>query len=238
MFSPNLPLSGPNLQLSGPNRRLFTSDLALSGPNLPWFAPDLLLSAASLPWFASDLRLSGPNPPLSGLNLPWFGPSLPWFVANHGCFGSFGPRFARFHVFSPGPPPNNALQRTGHGGQPFSCIHALRRHGLSLSLGPLGPESLAWVFRWRACSRSLCLHASSSGQSVPPFVLSRRQRPSFPRRSRGWFPFVRSVGAGLTMRSSEQAGRCGLFCSSELVFALPVAELEFVRRLHALCNPP
>ena len=40
----------------------------------------------------------------------------------------------------------------------------------------------------------------------------------------------RSVGAGLTTRSSEQAGRWGLFCCSALVFALPVAELESVRR--------
>ena len=44
------------------------------------------------------------------------------------------------------------------------------------------------------------------GQSVPPFTLSRRQRPSFPRRSRtsSFRRPDRSVGAGLTTRSSEQ----------------------------------
>ena len=50
--------------------------------------------------------------------------------------------------------------------------------------------------------------ASPSGASTTSFILSRRQHPSFPRRSRSWF-FRRSrgssVGAGLTTRSSEQA---------------------------------
>lgn len=35
------------------------------------------------------------------------------------------------------PHPPNALQRPGHGGQPFSAIQVLLRHGASLSLGSL-----------------------------------------------------------------------------------------------------
>ena len=42
---------------------------------------------------------------------------------------------------------------------------------------------------------------------------------------------VRSVGAGLTTRSSEQAPAGGLFVYSTLDLAVPVAELEFARRL-------
>ena len=37
--------------------------------------------------------------------------------------------------------PNNALQRTAHGGRPFSVFHVLPRHEPSLSLGPLGGSS-------------------------------------------------------------------------------------------------
>ena len=69
----------------------------------------------------------------------------------------------------------------------------------------------------RSCLPGGRAHHSPAGVHVCPF-----------RRSRG-----PSVGAGLTTRSSEQAGRGSLFCSSTLVFALPVAELEFVRRSEA-----
>ena len=40
--------------------------------------------------------------------------------------------------------PNHALQRTDHGVGAFSRWQPLRRHGPSLSLSPLDPESLAW----------------------------------------------------------------------------------------------
>ena len=50
----------------------------------------------------------------------------------------------------------------------------------------------------------LCHHVVPFGKPVPPLTLSRRHGPSFPRRSPRGFPFSRSVGAGLTTRSSEQ----------------------------------
>ena len=50
----------------------------------------------------------------------------------------------------------------------------------------------------------LCQHVRLSGQSVPPFIPSRQQRPSFPRRLHVGPRSLRSVGAGLTTRSSEQ----------------------------------
>ena len=77
-------------------------------------------------------------------------------------------------------------------------------------------------------------HVLSSGQSVSSVVLSRRQHPSFPRRSpRPSFPAVqkRSVGAGLTTRSSEQRLAARLFCCHRLSSPASVAELEFVGRL-------
>ena len=58
----------------------------------------------------------------------------------------------------------------------------LRRHGPSLSLGPLGPESLAWGSSMESAFQFLCQQVHPLGQLVPSFTLSRRQRPSFPRR--------------------------------------------------------
>ena len=58
--------------------------------------------------------------------------------------------------------PNNALQRTEAGGRLFSVYRVSSRQPLSLSLSPLGPESLAW---------------GSSMESVFPFLLPAR--PSF-----------------------------------------------------------
>ncbi len=113
--------------------------------------------------------------------------------------------------------PNKALQRTGSGGRlllgPFRLASPLP----VAELGSLGPESLAWGF-----PRARLSPFASSSASVPirsvatvclpgslsaPRSLSRRQRPSFPRR-RGRLSFgptrSPSVGGGLTTRSSEQ----------------------------------
>ena len=75
----------------------------------------------------------------------------------------------------------------------------------------------------------------SFGASLASSIPSGRQRPSFPRPAPRGFPFVRSVGAGLTTRSSERPLHAGPFC---LVLRGAVAELESVRRFSSLwCFP-
>ena len=109
--------------------------------------------------------------------------------------------------------PNNALQRTEAGGRLFSELHVLRRQPPSLSLEALGPESLAWgssrvslfpFFHRRACSRSffgqLFLRVRLSLRSPFPGGSARHSPAGVAVCPRS----VRSVGAGLTTRSSEQ----------------------------------
>ena len=105
----------------------------------------------------------------------------------------------------------------------FLELHLLRRQPPSLSLGPLGPESLAWgssmesLFPFAVVepvpvplpARRSFQHASSS---VHPFPAAAPVIP--PPESPSLLRAVRSVGAGLTTRSSEQRLAAGSFLHS------------------------
>ena len=85
---------------------------------------------------------------------------------------------ARLSARSTGSAPNHALQRTGHGGEASSVFFALRRHGLSLSLDSLGPESLAPTAHRPLLSAAGTMPRFSFGRAeCPPcdanFVLGR-----------------------------------------------------------------
>ena len=107
-------------------------------------------------------------------------------------------------TFSPAPP-NNALQRTEAGGRLFSVYRVFLRQPLSLSLEALGPESssqcspMASVFPF-ALSASLSFQPAKSLRSAFPSGSALHSPAGVHVRS----TFVRSVGAGLTTRSSEQ----------------------------------
>ena len=83
------------------------------------------------------------------------------------------------------------------------------------------PLPVARRFRLRASTRRFSLGpfrypVVPSGSSPASVSLSRRQRPSFPLtpESTSTVRAVRSVGAGLTTRSSEQRLAVGFFLQS------------------------
>ena len=145
--------------------------------------------------------------------------------------------------------PNKALQRTEAGGRLFSVYYVLFRQPLSLSLGGVRPKQLSRSGALMVSgfpfllpvARRLCSpiastrpfphgpfhwHVHPSGASSAPLVPPRRQHPSFPRRdhrppfrrSRG-----RSVGAGLTTRSSEQRLAVAFFLEFHLLRRQPLS---------------
>ena len=114
--------------------------------------------------------------------------------------------------------PNHALQRTA--GACPSFFGSLSGPP-SLSLSPLGPESLFFVGEWHAGSRSPSHFRPRSGHpvSTPILRVHRSLRSSLPGGSTPHSPAgvhagsrsVRSVGAGLTTRSSERRPARGVF---------------------------
>ena len=146
----------------------------------------------------TPLPTSRQHPPVPARAISSDRPSFRYIARFVHAFPAAAPSFPRrsprwFLRRSRGPSvggrPNHALQRTGHGGGGFLRSQPLRRHGPSLSLSPLGPESLpgcssrAGVFPFLhrlACSRSLCQPVHPSGTLVFSFGLSRRQRPHSP----------------------------------------------------------
>ena len=76
--------------------------------------------------------------------------------------------------------PNHALQRTEAGRWLFSRWQLLRGQPLSLSLEPLGQQSLPGGFNRRACSRSLCCRWRACSEFGPAPVGPRSGRPVVP----------------------------------------------------------
>ena len=155
----------------------------------PFALPARPPSGESVPPFVPSRRQRPPSPPGRPTTVP----------------------SSRFRVRGP----NHALQRTEAGVRVFPVYHVLLRQPLSLSLSPLGQQSFpagasrasrspfpslqeSSPFRLRASTRafplgSLRLPVHPFGASPASFSPSRRQRPSFPRRS-GSLSFRRSRG--------------------------------------------
>ena len=105
------------------------------------------------------------------------------------------------------PPPNNALQRTEAGGRGFSDFHVLTSPASVAELESVRRSSSLLCVGRHVCSRSLRGRGSPSGSSPASFTLSRRQRPSFPRRWEACSSGASTPSSTrLTRRSSERRG--------------------------------